>query len=427
MRLTERARRIAPSATMAASARAKEMQQAGVDVILFDAGEPDFATPARVKEAGIAAIEANFTKYTPVGGTLDLRRAIAARLAADEGLEYAPEQILVGNGAKEICYNLCQVLLQAGDEAIIPAPYWVSYAEQVSLADATPVIAPTDEEAGFKLSPAQLEDAITPRTRLLFLNSPCNPTGATYTADELRALGEVLGRHPEVALLSDEIYKKIYYGEGSTPSAPSTPSTPSAPSAPSTPSAPSAVGVLRHLADQAVLVDGASKAYSMTGWRVGFAAGPRPVIAAMRNLQSHTTSGTASISQKAATEAFGGDQSEVERMRREFQRRRDSIVAALNRVPGFDCATPDGAFYAYPNVRAALGRDYRGRRVDTSLDLAAYLLDEARVSVVPGEAFGTPGYLRLSYATSMELIEAGLERIADAMTVESPLAATALV
>jgi len=412
MRLTERARRIAPSATMAASARAKEMQQAGVDVILFDAGEPDFATPARVKEAGIAAIEANFTKYTPVGGTLDLRRAIAARLAADEGLEYAPEQILVGNGAKEICYNLCQVLLQAGDEAIIPAPYWVSYAEQVSLADATPVIAPTDEEAGFKLSPAQLEDAITPRTRLLFLNSPCNPTGATYTVDELRALGEVLGRHPEVALLSDEIYKKIYYGEGPTAS---------------TPSAPSAVGVLRHLADQAVLVDGASKAYSMTGWRVGFAAGPRPVIAAMRNLQSHTTSGTASISQKAATEAFGGDQSEVERMRREFQRRRDSIVAALNRVPGFDCATPDGAFYAYPNVRAALGRDYRGRRVDTSLDLAAYLLDEARVSVVPGEAFGTPGYLRLSYATSMELIEAGLERIADAMTVESPLAATALV
>jgi len=407
MRLTERARRIAPSATMAASARAKEMQQAGIDVILFDAGEPDFATPARVKGAGIAAIEANFTKYTPAGGTLDLRRAIAARLAADEGLEYAPEQILVGNGAKEICYNLCQVLLQAGDEAIIPAPYWVSYAEQVSLADATPVIVPTDEEAGFKLSPAQLDDAITPRTRLLFLNSPCNPTGATYTADELRALGEVLARHPEVTLLSDEIYKKIYYGEGPTHGA------------------PSAVGVLRHLTDQAVLVDGASKAYAMTGWRVGFAAGPRPIIAAMRNLQSHTTSGTASISQKAATEAFGGDQSEVERMRQEFQRRRDSIVAALNRVPGFRCATPQGAFYAYPNVREALGRDYRGRRVDTSLDLAAYLLEEARVSVVPGEAFGAHGYLRLSYATSMELIEAGLERIAAAMAVESSLAATA--
>jgi len=419
MSLTERARRIAPSATMAASARAKEMQQAGIDVILFDAGEPDFATPARVKRAGIAAIEANFTKYTPVGGTLDLRRAIAARLAADEGLEYAPEQILVGNGAKEICYNLCQVLLQAGDEAIIPAPYWVSYAEQVLLADAMPVIVPTEEEAGFKLSPAQLDATITPRTRLLFLNSPCNPTGATYTADELRALGEVLARHPEVTLLSDEIYKKIYYGEGPTHGAPS------APSAPSAPGAPSAVGVLRHLADQAVLVDGASKAYAMTGWRVGFAAGPRPVIAAMRNLQSHTTSGTASISQKAAAEAFGGDQSEVERMRQEFQRRRDGIVAALNRVPGFRCATPQGAFYAYPNVREALGRDYRGRRVDTSLDLAAYLLEEARVSVVPGEAFGAPGYLRLSYATSMELIERGLKRIADALAVESSLAVSA--
>ncbi len=409
MRLTERARRIAPSATMAASARAKEMQQAGIDVILFDAGEPDFATPTRVKEAGIAAIEANFTKYTPAGGTLELRQAIAARLAADEGLAYTPEQILVGNGAKEICYNLCQVLLQAGDEAIIPAPYWVSYAEQVLLADATPVIVPTDEEASFKLSPAQLEEAITPRTRLLFLNSPCNPTGATYSADELRALGDALARHPEVTLLSDEIYKKIYYGEGSTPGAHS---------------APSAVGVLRHLAAQTVLVDGASKAYSMTGWRVGFAAGPRPVIAAMRNLQSHTTSGTASISQKAATEAFGGDQSEVERMRREFQRRRDGIVAALNRVPGFRCAAPEGAFYAYPNVRAAQGRDYRGRRVETSLDLAAYLLEEARVSVVPGEAFGVPGYLRLSYATSMDLIDAGLERIAAAMAVESPLAAS---
>jgi aspartate aminotransferase len=398
VKLADRARRIAPSATMAVDAKAKEMQRAGINVVSFGAGEPDFPTPPHVKEAASRAIGANFTKYTPVGGIPELREAIAQRLKEDDGLDYRPEQIVVGNGAKDICYSICQVLLQAGDEAIIPAPYWVSYAEQVALADARPVIVPTREESGFKISAAQLEAAITGRTRLVILNSPCNPTGAVYTAAELRALGEVLERHPEVMLLTDEIYKKIAYGEDGR--------------------APSAAAVLAHLAEQVILVDGASKAYSMTGWRIGFAAGPSPLMAAMRSLQSHSTSGAASISQKAAVAAFAGDQGEVERMRGEFQRRRDTIVAALNAMPGVRCSVPGGAFYAFPNVQGALGRTYRGSRVDTSLDLATYLLEEAHVALAQGEAFGAPGYLRLSYATSLEQINEGMRRMADALAAQ---------
>ena len=398
MKLADRARRIASSATMAVDARAKELQRAGVDVISFGAGEHDFPTPAHVKDAANDAISANFTKYTPIGGIPDLREAVANRLKEDEGLEYRPSQILIGNGAKEICYAICQVLLEAGDEAIIPAPYWVSYSEQVTLADATPVIVPTSEASGFKLDPAQLEAALTPRTRLLILNSPCNPTGAVYTEAELREFGEVLQRRPDVTLLTDEIYKKIaYVGNGR---------------------AASAARVLAHLADQIILVDGASKAYAMTGWRIGFAAGPQDVVAAMAKLQSHSTSGTASISQKAAVAAFAGEQDEVERMRREFQSRRDSTVAALNAMPGIRCAVPDGAFYAFPNVQGALGRSYCGRAVATSYDLVSYLLDEAHVAVVPGEAFGAPGYLRVSYAASQSLIDEGMRRMAAALTAQ---------
>ncbi len=395
VKLAERARRISPSATMAVDAKAKEMQRAGIDVISFGAGEPDFPSPDNVKEAAIQGVKANFTKYTPVGGIPELRAAVSARLKQDEGLSYAPDQIIVGNGAKEMCYGICQVLLQQGDEAIIPSPYWVSYSEQVLLADATPVLVPTNEESGFKLSPAQLESAITPRTRLLILNSPCNPTGTVYSADELRGLGEVLRRYPDVTLLTDEIYKKISYLDNEW--------------------APSAASVLSDLADQIVLVDGASKAYSMTGWRIGFAAGPKGLISAMSGLQSHSTSGAASVSQKAAIEAFAGDQAEVERMRREFQKRRDSVVAALNSMPGVRCLTPEGAFYAFPNVQGALGRSYGSRRVDTSLDLVSYLLEEAHVAVVPGEAFGAPGYLRISYATSQETIDEGMRRMAAAL------------
>lgn len=397
MKLADRAQRLAPSATMAVDAKAKQMQRDGIDVISFGAGEPDFPTPAHVKQAANSAIAANFTKYTPVGGVPELREAIARRLREDDGPAYGPEQIMVGNGAKEVCYSLCQVLLQEGDEAVIPSPYWVSYAEQVALTGATPVLVQTTEESGFIMSAAQLEAALTARTRLVFLNSPCNPTGAVYSVAQLRALGEVLERYPDVMLLSDEIYKKIAYGPDGW--------------------APSAAAVLKHLAEQVVLVDGASKAYAMTGWRLGFAAGPLPLITALTKLQSHSTSGTASVTQKAGIAAFSGDQEEVERMRREFQRRRNCIVSALNDMPGLRCATPDGAFYAFPNVQGALGRAYRGQQINTALELTSYLLEQAHVAVVPGEAFGAPGYLRLSYATSLEKIEEGTRRMAEALAV----------
>jgi len=394
VRLAHRAQRLNPSATMAIDAKAKEMQRNGIDVVSFGAGEPDFPTPAHVKASGISAIQNNITKYpSPVIGIPELRAAIGRRLKEDDGLEFAPEQIVVSPGAKEICYLICQVLLQEGDEAIIPAPYWVSYAEQVRLSDATPVIVPTQEEAGFKLQPADLEAAITPRTRLIILNSPCNPTGAVYTRSELRALGDVLARHPQIVVLSDEIYKKINYVGG----------------------CPSLGAVLPELSDRLVIVDGASKAYAMTGWRIGFAAGPRPLIKAMGELQSHSTSGAASMAQRAAVDAFGGDQSEVETMRAEFERRRDYVVAALNAVPGFRIAPPDGAFYAFPNVTGVLGGQGK-RSLHTSLELVAFLLEEAHVAVVPGEAFGAPGYLRMSYACSLDQLEEGVKRIRQAAT-----------
>lgn len=397
MRLADRARRIAPSATMAVDARAKEMQRAGVDVISFGAGEPDFPTPRHVKEAGQAAITANFTKYTAVAGIPDLIDAIRARLREDDGLNYQTNQIIVGNGAKEVCYNICQVLLQAGDEAIIPAPYWVSYAEQVALADATAVIVATHEENGFKMTPAELAAAITDRTRLLFLNSPCNPTGSVYSDAELAALGDVLARYPNVTLLSDEIYKKISYVG----------------------TIPSAARVLSAITDRIILVDGASKAYSMTGWRIGFAAGAPAVIGAMVRLQSHSTSSAASISQKAAVSAFSGQQADVEHMRAAFQERRNAIVSALNSIPGVRCALPDGAFYAFPNMTGVLNE-----RVGSTLDLATYLLDTAHVAVVPGEAFGAPGYLRLSYACSMDNIVEGVARMARAIEALQPTTAS---
>jgi aspartate aminotransferase len=379
---------------MAIDAKAKAMKRSGIDVVSFGAGEPDFPTPSHVKASGVTAIETNITKYpSPVSGIPELRAAICRRLKEDDGLEFSPDQVVVSPGAKETCYLICQVLLQEGDEAVIPSPYWVSYAEQVRLSGAESVIVPTREDDGFKLRPADLDAAITPRTRLLILNSPCNPTGAVYTPDELRALGEVLRRHPDVAVLSDEIYKKINYVGGCA----------------------SSVAVLSELADRMILVDGASKAYSMTGWRIGFAAGPQPLIKAMSELQSHSTSGASSISQHAAADAFGGDQSAVATMREQFERRRDVVVQALNAVPGFHVTPPDGAFYAFPNVSGALGRSVGGVRLDTSLDLADFLLDQAHVAVVPGEAFGAPGYLRLSYACSLEQIKEGTRRMREAL------------
>jgi aspartate aminotransferase len=395
MHISPRLDAIAPSATMAIDARQKAMARDGLPVLSFGAGEPDFATPAAIAQEGITAIEQGRTKYTAVPGIPELREAIAGRMRADLDLHYSPDQIIVTNGAKEALYNACQALLAPGDEVIVPGPYWVSYEAQILLAGGVPVIVPTDEAGGFRLRPEQLAGALTPRTRLLMLNSPCNPTGAVYSTEELRALGAVL-QPTTVGVISDEIYQRISYNGP----------------------APSFASAVPDLFDRTILINGASKSYSMTGWRIGYAAGPLEVIRAMGTIQSHSTSNAASISQYAAVEAFHGPQDAVDAMVEAFRERREVIVALLNGIPGVRCALPDGAFYAFPNVQGVLRRSLRGRQISTSLDLATALLETAYVATVPGEAFGMPGYLRLSYACGMETIHEGVARIAAALAAD---------
>ncbi|MGH2411410.1 MAG: pyridoxal phosphate-dependent aminotransferase [Chloroflexota bacterium] len=384
---------LAPSATMAIDAKQRAMRREGLPVISFGAGEPDFPTPAPIARAGVAAIDAGYTKYTAVNGIPELREAIAGRLLADIGAHYSADQIVVTSGAKEALFNAFQALVDPGDEVIIPAPYWVSYEAQVQLAGGIPVIIATREEDGFKLQPADLRERLTSRTRLLVLNTPSNPTGSVYSTEELRALGDVL-EATSVGVISDEIYQRISY------------------SGPS----PSFVAAVPALAGRTVLINGASKSYSMTGWRIGFAAGPLPVIKAMAGIQSHSTSNATSVAQYAAVEAFRGPQGAVDEMARAFKERRDVIVGLLNGIPGVRCALPEGAFYAFPNVQGVLGRSLGGQLINSSLDLANYLLEKAYVATVPGEAFGTPGYLRLSYACGMDAIHAGLTRMKETLT-----------
>jgi aspartate aminotransferase len=392
MKISARLAAVAPSATMAIDARQKAMKREGLPVISFGAGEPDFRTPEAIAGAGKAAIDAGFTKYTAVNGVAELRDAIACRLRQDFDLHYSAEQIIVTNGAKEALYNAFQALLDEGDEVIIPAPYWVSYEAQVVLAGGKPVIVHTQETDGFKLQPGQLQGALTGRTRLLVLNSPNNPTGAVYTAGELAALGKVL--HPtSVGVISDEIYQRISYRGPS----------------------PSFAAAVPDLFDRTILINGASKAYSMTGWRIGYAAGPIEVIRAMAGVQSHSTSNASSVAQYAAIEAFQGPQDEVDRMVAAFRERRDVIVDLLQAIPGVSCALPDGAFYAFPNVKGVLHRSYGDRVITSSLDLSRFLLESVYVATVPGEAFGLPGYLRLSYACDLETIHTGLARITEAL------------
>lgn len=393
MKISERLAALAPSATMAIDAKQRAMRREGLPVISFGAGEPDFPTPAPIARAGVAAIEAGHTKYTAVNGIPELREAISGRLHADLGIQFSPDQIVVTSGAKEALFNAFQALVDPGDEVIIPAPYWVSYEAQVQLAGGVPVIIPTREEDAFKLQPSDLRARLTPRTRLLVLNTPSNPTGSVYSTEELRALGDVL-EPTSVGVISDEIYQRISYSGSS----------------------PSFVAAVPTLSDRTVLINGASKAYSMTGWRIGFAAGPLPVIKAMAGIQSHSTSNATSIAQHAAVEAFQGPQEAVDDMARAFKERRDVIVGLLNGIPGVRCALPEGAFYAFPNVRGVLGRSIGGHVVHSSLDLATYLLEKAYVATVPGEAFGTPGYLRLSYACGMNEIREGLARIKETLT-----------
>ena len=371
-------------------ARATELKRQGVDIISLGAGEPDFDTPEHIRAAAVAAIEQGQTRYTPVDGTHELKAAIQAKFQRDNALEYTPEQILVSSGGKQSLFNLCLALLGPGDEAIVQAPYWVSYPEMVRLTDAEPVIIDTGIEQGFKLKPEQLAAAIGERTRLVILNSPSNPTGASYSREELAALGAVIADYPDIVIASDEIYEPIHWGND--------PFVSFAAACPA-------------LAARTVTVNGVSKAYAMTGWRIGYAAGPEWLIRGMKTVQSQSTSNPCSVSQAAAVAALNGDQAVVAEMTRHYQARHEAVVEGLNAIPGFECRRGDGAFYAFPRVTEAV----RSLGLSSDLELAERLIADARVALVPGTAFGAPGYLRLSFALSLDDLKVALDRVKSAV------------
>ncbi|HET6677930.1 MAG TPA: pyridoxal phosphate-dependent aminotransferase [Nitrospira sp.] len=393
MKLAARVSRIAPSPTLAMAATAKAMAAQGIDVIDFSTGEPDFDTPEPVKAAAEAAIRSGFTKYTPSSGIDELRSAIAEKLKIEQGLQYDKSQILVSCGAKHSLYNVAEALLEAGDEIIIPTPYWVSYADQAFLNDATPVLFATREADGYAIDSAALEQRITPRTKALIINSPSNPTGATYNRPMLERIAAIAVRH-DLLVISDEIYEKVLY-DGATHV--------------------SIASLGPDIAARTVVINGVSKAYAMTGWRIGYAAGPKELITAMGNIQSQSTSNPCSISQKAAVAAlrFGGPF--TKQMVTEFDRRRRAIVEGLNTIPGISCSMPAGAFYAFPNIQGVLGKRGPTGPITSPTDLATYLLKDAHIAVVPGEPFGSQSHMRLSYATSMETIGRGLDRLRAAL------------
>ncbi len=375
---------------MAVTALAAELRAAGRDVIGLGAGEPDFDTPEHIREAAIAAIRAARTRYTAVDGIAELRETVAGKFRRDNGLEYTADRVIVSGGAKQICYNVCQALLDPGDEAVIPAPYWVSYPDMVRLASAEPVIVETDLQSGFRMRPEQLEAAITPRTRLLILNSPGNPSGAGYSRGELAGLGEVLAGHPDIVVATDEIYEHIWWADE--------PFTSFAEACPD-------------LFERTVTINGVSKCYAMTGWRIGYAAGPATLIGAMKKIQSQSTSNACTVSQYAALAALTGDQSCVAEMNRAFRERHDFVVDALNAIEGVACRPGEGTFYAFADAREAIAR--LGLADDT--DLCQVLLHEVGVAVVPGSAFGTPGHFRLSYACGLQTLQDALGRLESAL------------
>ncbi|MCX8119102.1 MAG: pyridoxal phosphate-dependent aminotransferase [Desulfobacterota bacterium] len=391
--LSNRARRLKPSPTLAINAKAKSMQAQGIHVISFGAGEPDFDTPLHIKAAAIKAIEEGFTKYTPVGGIDELKDAIINKFKRDNGLSYKRSEILVSCGGKHSFYNLAQALFDEGDEVIVPAPYWVSYPPMVELAGATPVIVETREEDGFKLTVEALKKTLSPRTKALILNSPSNPTGGAYTREDLEKIAEVALSHP-FFVISDEIYEKIVYDGFKFVSIAS---------------------LGEEIKKKTIIVHGVAKTYAMTGWRIGYAAGPEEIISAMSNIQSQSTSNPTSISQKASVEALIGPQDEVQKMVAAFEERRNYIVDRLNQLPGVSCFKPIGAFYVFPNFSFYYGKSYHDKRISNSTDLADYFLEVARVAVVPGVEFGADPFERLSFATSMEEIREGLNRIEEAL------------
>lgn len=393
MKLAKRIGKVQPSPTIAIDTKAKAMKAEGIDVIGFGAGEPDFDTPDHIKEAAMVALKEGKTKYTPVGGVNELKDAIIGKLKRDNGLSYTRDEILTSCGGKHVLYNIAQVMFEAGDEVIIPAPYWVSYPDQILLNDAKPVIVPTEEKNGFKITPIELKEAITPKTKGFVLNSPSNPTGAAYTRKDLEGLAEILS-DKDILIISDEIYEKIVYdGFKFT----------------------SIAELGEEIKKRTIIVNGASKVFSMTGWRMGFAAGPKEIISAMTKLQGQVTTNINSMTQWAVVAAYNSSQDFLKEWVADFQKRRDYILKRLDALPGVHCFKPQGAFYVFPNFSVYLGKKVGEKTLKTDMDLCDYLLDQARVACVAGSGFGAPGFIRFSYATSMENIREGLDRIEAAL------------
>ena len=398
--VSRRVQRVKPSPTLAVTARAARLKAEGKDVIGLGAGEPDFDTPVHIQQAGIDAIKNGFTRYTNVDGINELKDAIIDKFQRDNGIKYDRSQVLVSSGAKQTIYNLCMAVLDAGDEAVIPAPYWVSYPDMVMLADGLPVMPFAGMAQGYKITPRQLAAAITPKTRLFLLNSPCNPTGAAYTRAELRALGEVLLENPRIIIGTDDMYEKIYWSHDPFCSL---------------------LTAVPELYNRTVTINGVSKAYAMTGWRIGYCGGPKEIITAMSTIQGQSTSNASSISQKAAAVALSGDQECVAKMNEAFKARHDFIVHGLNSLPGISCLPAAGTFYAFADVSRAIAG--LGCRDDN--EFAELLLNEGGVAVVPGSGFGAPGHIRLSFACSMQTLEKALERMGRVLVAGRAVAQTA--
>ena len=393
--LSQRVRKVKPSPTLAVTARAARLKAEGKDIIGLGAGEPDFDTPTAIADAGVAAIRKGLTRYTAVDGTTELKDAIIAKFKRDNHLTYERNQIIVSSGAKQTCFNLCAAVLDPGDECIIPAPYWVSYPDMTLLADGVPVSVFAGAEQGYKITPAQLAAAITPRTKMMFVNSPSNPTGAAYTKSELQALGDVLAKHPGIVIASDEMYEHIYWApEPFTSFAEANPA----------------------LYDRTVTINGCSKAYAMTGWRIGYCGGPKELVSAMSTIQGQSTSNPSSISQHASTVALNGDQTCVIEMNKAFRERHDFVVAGLNALPGISCRAGAGTFYAFANVEGAM----RALGLADDNAFAEYLLVEGGVAVVPGSGFGAPGHMRISFACSLKTLDDALQRMQRVLTAAWP-------
>lgn len=394
MYLSKRVQAIKPSPTLSIDAKAKALKAQGIDIISFGTGEPDFDTPKNIKDAAIKAINQGFTKYCPVPGTLDLKNAIINKFKTENNIEYTKEEIIVSCGGKHSLYNLFQAIFDEGDEVIIPTPYWVSYPDMAILAGAIPVFINTSDKNQFKVNPTDIEKVITKKTKAFVLNSPSNPTGNTYTKQELEEIADICIKN-NLLIISDEIYEKLIYDNFEFYSI---------------------AQISQQVKENTVVVNGVSKAFAMTGWRIGYAAGPKEIISAMTKIQSQSTSCPTSISLKAATEALNGNKKFLETMKLEFENRRNYIVDRLNKIKGISCLKPEGAFYVFPNISNLLEKEYNGKLINTDIDLADYLLEQAKIAVVPGTAFGAKGYLRFSYATSMENIIEGINRLEKAVS-----------